>query len=626
MTANQKKKTEVKKADLKKSRVFNKREIKLLGLILLLGFTLRIYYILESASSPFMIYVFSDAKIYTEQARFIINSGSWILDEPFFMSPGYSYFLAIVFTLLGESFTAVRIIQALLSTGAILFVFLAARNLFNQRTAYISAFAAAIYSVFIFYTGNLLGETLQAFLISIVIYLFSVQKPVSKNKHWITAGLIFGVASLFRANILFFVPVLLLWSLYIYIKKNALWTEIKSGIYFFIAGVLIPVFAITLINYIAGKDFVIISSNGGINYFIGNNKDATGVFTTPKNFDFFRDMAGEKFAEKLLQKDLLPSEASAYWFGQGIEFNTSNPSSSIYLILKKLLLFFDHSENPQSSVVDINFAKENFSDLLKLPLPGFFVIAVISVFGFYYAARSKKMNPLILLFTISYIISVVVFFVIGRFRVGIASVFLIFAAYGINETISCFESKNLKALIYPSIAAILFAVLIIAFSPNYNYPNYDAFNNLGNIYFDKNQIDDAIVNYEKSIQIKPNEVAYVLLGNAQSVKQNYSEALSSYQKAIALSPNFALAYFNLGGLYSRQGVYDKALQNFMKTLEIDPSFSEAYKNLGIIYYIIEDYQSSLEYFEKYLSMVKDENIRATVLQDINEIKRRLGSN
>ena len=51
-------------------------------------------------------------------------------------------------------------------------------------------------------------------------------------------------------------------------------------------GLLVVILPFTLRNRIAGDDWVFISSNGGINLFIGNNPLATGGFQAPSAMQY----------------------------------------------------------------------------------------------------------------------------------------------------------------------------------------------------------------------------------------------------------------------------------------------------------------------------------------------------
>ena len=73
-------------------------------------------------------------------------------------------------------------------------------------------------------------------------------------------------------------------------------------------------------------------------------------------------------------------------------------------------------------------------------------------------------------------------------------------------------------------------------------PNYvDIYNNLGISLKDKGNIDEAIVNYQKAINLNPNlYYAYYNLGVVLREKGQLDEAITCYQKAIQLNPNYVM--------------------------------------------------------------------------------------
>ena len=74
-------------------------------------------------------------------------------------------------------------------------------------------------------------------------------------------------------------------------------------------------------------------------------------------------------------------------------------------------------------------------------------------------------------------------------------------------------------------------------------------NILGAIYAGLGKYEDAIINYKKAIDIKPDyaEIHYNL-GNAFFNLDNYEDAIISYNNAIAHKTNYTSANYNLGNL------------------------------------------------------------------------------
>ncbi len=623
MSAKKKKtRQEIKPAT--RSRLFSNEEYKYLSIIVLAGFVLRFIYVLETQSSPFFQNLFSDSKIYYDLAL-EISRGNWVGSEVFFMSPGYPYFLAVIFTIFGKSILAVRLIQIFINSVNIVLIFMTARNLHSSKAGYASAITAAVFSPFIFYTGAILLEVVQTFILSFFLYLITKKNLTEEIRNWVWVGILLGIASLFRANILLLFPAMLAWFLIKALKTETRKDIIYKSLLYFSAGCLIPVFLVTIRNYVVGNDFVLVSSNGGINFYLGNNENALGIYKTPEDFDFFNDLSGRKYAEQITGKTFSPSEASSFWFHKSLNYIEENPLEWLELTGKKILFFFDDNENPQSAIMDPSFFAENYSTILSLPLPGFFIVFIISIFGFVLTFNNRREYVLVYLFILTYVAATVLFFVTGRFRLAASPVFITFAGIGLVESYNLIRSKLYSRLIIPAVIAALLAASVMMLIPRYNFSNYDAYIDLGNSFFEKHKYDEALSNFKKAASLKADANSFVLVGNAYAAKNDFKRALDSYYQAINNKPDYYLAWFNMGIAYTQIKNLEQAEQAFAKTIKLKPEFADAYRNLAIIDYIKENYKSSLFNFEKYLSLTDDEQAKKTVQQDILELKRRINN-
>ena len=221
------------------------------------------------------------------------------------------------------------------------------------------------------------------------------------------------------------------------------------------------------------------------------------------------------------------------------------------------------------------------------------------------------------------IISTIIFFVIGRFRLVAMPIFIIFSGYGFFSTYQSILKKEYSALLIPAGIISFIIVMQFFFIPKYNYLNFDVWNNLADAEFQNKHYDAAISYAQKSISIKENEISFYLLANCLAAKGDFNEAIIHYNLALKLNSNSSMTYFNRGLLYAQQGIFEDAVKDFYKTIEIDPMFGEAYRNLAVIQFITENYEQALKSFNKYLTLTEDEQAKYTVKQDIIEIEKRL---
>ncbi|KMY91610.1 uncharacterized protein Dsimw501_GD17889, isoform C [Drosophila simulans] len=143
----------------------------------------------------------------------------------------------------------------------------------------------------------------------------------------------------------------------------------------------------------------------------------------------------------------------------------------------------------------------------------------------------------------------------------------------------------------------------------------EAYSNLGNVFKERGQLQEALDNYRRAVRLKPDFIdgyinlaaalvaardmesavqAYITalqynpdlycvrsdLGNLLKALGRLEEAKACYLKAIETCPGFAVAWSNLGCVFNAQGEIWLAIHHFEKAVTLDPNFLDAYINLG----------------------------------------------
>ena len=593
-------------------------------LILAISLILRLAFIFETGSSPFVTNLFSDSEIYNNYADQIISTGNWLGNEAFFMAPVYPYLLAIYKVIFGDSLTIFRIIQTLAGCLTILFIYFSAKNLFNERIAFISAIIASLFDYYIFYSGLIFSETFQILAYSVFVFLITDKTKFESRLHWFWTGIMFGILALFRGNILLFLPVFII---IILIKR--LFSDVKTirriGIVMiFLSGTGIAILPVTIRNIAVSGDLLLLTSNGGINFYIGNNNDAVGVFVTPSEFNYESDMSGKKYAERILGEKVSASEASSFWYSKTLEEISNEPVKFAELFIKKLLMFFDADDLPQSSILDKKFYSENYSRVLKLPLIGYSVVSILFLLGLILYLYDSNKNYLIIGLIFTYVFATALFFVNGRFRLGITPAMIIIAGYSLSKVYEMFLNKESKDLYVPAIVVLIFVIISYFFIDKPKFTEYDAYLHLGDIAQNSEKYEEAIYYYNRSIVLSPNHRTFMNLGNTFAKKRDFKNALSAFNEAEKRSDNDHLLYFNKGIVFSQIGDYNNAIEAYNKALKLYPDFPPAIRNIGIIYFVNENYEDAKYYFSKFLEISNDEQTKALVRKDLETIERKSG--
>jgi tetratricopeptide (TPR) repeat protein/membrane associated rhomboid family serine protease len=94
-------------------------------------------------------------------------------------------------------------------------------------------------------------------------------------------------------------------------------------------------------------------------------------------------------------------------------------------------------------------------------------------------------------------------------------------------------------------------------------------------------LDGAIVDYGKAIELKPDDAeAYNYRGVAELEKNDWARAIADFNKFIELNPNDAHAYNYRAFVKIRQGDVDGAIADYTRAIELKPDDVEAHGNRG----------------------------------------------
>ncbi|MDJ1169718.1 tetratricopeptide repeat protein [Roseofilum sp. BLCC_M154] len=121
----------------------------------------------------------------------------------------------------------------------------------------------------------------------------------------------------------------------------------------------------------------------------------------------------------------------------------------------------------------------------------------------------------------------------------------------------------------------------------------------------------AIKYYKEAISIEvllPLKLgAYNNLGNLLQAQGNLGDALLMYQKTIEIDPTFAVGYFNRGMAFKTLGKLDSAIAAYRKAIQYNPQYAQAYQNLGVAYLKGGNVPESLKAFKEAIGLYKGIN-------------------
>lgn len=119
-------------------------------------------------------------------------------------------------------------------------------------------------------------------------------------------------------------------------------------------------------------------------------------------------------------------------------------------------------------------------------------------------------------------------------------------------------------------------------------------NNLGNLYFNRENRDLAEVYYKKAVDAGDAFAQpYFNLGSILQSKGDFFGAIQLYEKAVEINPNFYYPYQNLAVIYAQQGNLTKSIENIEKLKTFLPNNPRVYYNSALVYIALNNRAQAL---------------------------------
>ena len=557
-----------------------------------LALSARLYYLHEIRASPLFTAPVVDARTYAEEARYLSEVSFAGRPAPFWQPPLYPVLLGVLFTLAGDDLYLPRLIQAVIGALVCVLICLLGYRVFGAGIGLGAGIAAALYGPLIYFGGELL-PTLLACCLNLLVLLLAVGE--GGWARWLAAGVLLGLSALAVANVLLFAPVLLG---YLYWRQRRL-----RPVAFLLLGCALVIAPVTYRNWAVGGDLVLISHNAGINFYIGNNADYEQ--TT-------RIRPGRAWAELVEMPERRagidqPSAKSRYFFAQSWQYMTSEPLDFLGLLAYKGYLFLRGDEIPRNR--DLYFAR-NDSSLLSILLwkkglafP-FGLVAPLALLGLFAFLRSPEPpeGRLLGLFVACYALSVVLFFVTGRYRLPAAPVLLLFAACGV---------RALWHRPWPTLAAVASLLIFCNVATGAMDQEGDAHEHyyLGYAYEERDMPAHAARHYRHAIARDPTFAEPLLaLAALHGEAERYGKAIDLYRRYLKTQPNDADMRFLLGHTALLARRYDEAAAAYSEVAAARPNWAAAHGGLGYALLMTDQPQRATRAYSRTLKLNPDSTL------------------
>lgn len=139
-----------------------------------------------------------------------------------------------------------------------------------------------------------------------------------------------------------------------------------------------------------------------------------------------------------------------------------------------------------------------------------------------------------------------------------------------------------------------------------NYQRPELFNNLAALYIDEGHYEDAIMNLNQALSLRPKYfMALLNRAVAKSQQGKIGPALIDFSRAEELDPNSPLLYLNRGLAQYAAGYYAGAAEDFSNLISLDPDNPRAYLERGRAFVKMNYYQNAMDDFHKAIALRED---------------------
>lgn len=502
--------------------------------LVLLAILLRVVYVLQQRANPFFAEPLMDALYHTQWAR-ALAAGEDFQPGPFFRAPLYPWFLGTVLRFFGDGLLLPRLLQCGFGGVATWLTFLVSRRAFGSRAALVAALLVATNWVLVYFDGELLIPALAIplNLLALWLSLDLAERPTPRKIG--LAGMAWGVAAIARPNVLLFMPLLLGWLV---LRQRPAWRRgVWQGV-ILTAAVLVPVAPLTFYNVVVGGDTVLISSQAGVNLWIGNNPQSDGSTaivpgTRPGWWEGYHDAIA--LAEQEEGRKLRPSEVSAHYSDKALSFILGEPGESLPHFWWKLRLFFSDWELGNNQ--DVHFFAHRFSDVPKLLPPSFGLLMPLGVVGLLLSWPTRRRTFPLWGFLLTYIGSVLLFFVCSRYRAPIIPLLAIYSGHALVLGFDALRARRFGPLAGCGAVAVALAVAVQQIPKAVDTTDATGLWQLGISELNHGRPEAAIEPLRKSVETNPRKwISRQHLGLALHQTGRLLEARTVYKGALAMVP------------------------------------------------------------------------------------------
>ena len=550
-----------------------------------LAFLVRVIALARLTSSPSLLPTSGDMHFYDDWARQIAH-GRFTDQFAFYGLPLYAYLLALLYQIFGFNPFMPGLIQACLDAGtALLLSKIAVRAFWNAREPgqnqanAVGCLAAAGWVFFVpaqAYSIILMPTAWLVFVFWFLVWQIMKRESAPTPLCCLGYGVLIGITATGVATILFIVPLVLAASLLKPLSDSGIrlpWVARGTAAALLFLGLGAGTSPCWAHNYFVARDPVFLSAHGGINFWLGNNPEATGYPHFPGLHAGQAGMLKDSIdlAEAAAGQSLRRSEVSAYWSAKAHDFISKNPGAWLKLMGRKLGNFWNAFEYDDLSVI-ANFRQQG----VLFPGLHFGIVAALAFPGLVFGLRMFPASRWIAAAIFLHMIAILPVFVTERYRLAAVPGLILFAAFGLH---CLWRHCSLGQYRLPAVYVGLLAGAALFVSLPRHDPSLWATEeyNSGRQALESNNLPLAELHLQRAYSYVPdNPETNFALGNLRLAQGDRTGAKSYYRATLKVEGKHRGALSNLGVLALEEQQWQAAINLFEAAIQSDPADAKSH--------------------------------------------------
>lgn len=524
-----------------------------------------------------------------------ILDGRWSLDQasriadgeiwgksPFFMAPLYPHLLVPFSTFFADPVAPIRALQIVVGLLTWLMAVLFAWKRIGPGAAVAAGWLLALAGPPILYENLLLVDP---WISLILITLLWFDPSRGGRGRAVLAGALAALAALGRPSYLVLAPVVwlrILLSRPEVTKRGAPSPSKMKLLFASLAGWAVILAPIALQNAGSGAPGTLVSTNGGINLYLGFHDESRGGFSMPPELLVQEDPTGQRAAAFMTGRSVTPAEASRFWMRRAVDWIFENPGRALLLELRKLGLWLGAREQPQIEVFPVLRSRHTVLRWAPLHFGWFVALGLLGLFTEWRRREFwRRWGFWVGILSVCLLTSLATF-AVGRFRLPAWGLLSLPAGAGIAFMVESARRGLAKRLLY-ALVAVGLVLLLTAIMPSANLTRAAAHfhHSLAQRHLTIGEAEAALDEVDKARSLDP-DVPFLdhTRGAALASLGRRDEAIKAYLRSISRGPH-PKTYQNLGTLYGQMGRHEEALRYLEKAAQIRPDDPALLTDYGV---------------------------------------------